>query len=188
LSKSNIMTKIRKNIPLIIIIFLFIPIILLYSRESSENVYLLKKQDSIKARVNENSNDSIMNKTSSYYYIYDAAGNVIGGSFKIIKVGSVKLTDSLTNNYFVMDSTHVYVTAFEKSGTVLWKTDPYMDSKIPEYRTKRPKIVNFIFGESPDYLSNEIKKGTKVIWIRYNNTGFGFLNIQNGKFYHCGQD
>ncbi len=122
-------------------------------------------------------------------YIYDGQGNIIGGSHMRYKPGnSVKLTDSLTNNYFLLDSSHVNITAFNKSGKEIWKTDPYKDSELPEYRTKRPVIVNFEFVTEHWCYGDDLKKGTKTIWINYNNTQAGYINLDNGKFNFCGQD
>jgi hypothetical protein len=137
----------------------------------------------------EHPNDSNrINKMQKTFWVYDGQGNVIGGSGKRIKVGAVKLVDSLTNNYYIMDSTHIYITAYNKSGKVLWKTDPYKDNSIGEYRTKRPVIVHYGFGESHNFFSDKIKEGSKVIWITYNNTQFGFIDLKSGKYYWCGQD
>jgi len=149
---------------------------------------MMRMSDSI---YNANTPDSIKKEkgVSHYYWIYDGQGNVVGGTK--IKKGhqtAVTLTDSITNNYFLLDSSHITITAFDKSNKRFWKTDPYEDNSIMEYRTKRPIIISYSFGLSPDYFSEEIKPGLKVIWITYNNTQFGFIDIRNGKYYFCGQD
>lgn len=120
--------------------------------------------------------------------IYDGNGNVIGGThIKTRPPQKVRLVDSSTNNAFVLDSTHVYITAYNKTGGVLWKTDPWKDNKIEVYRTNRPIIVDMMFGADPGYFDKS-KKGEKVIWIRYINTQFGFIDLKTGKFYFEGQD
>ncbi len=127
-----------------------------------------------------------MSKTT---WIYDGQGNVIGGSK--IKKGhqtSVKLIDSTTTNYFVLDSAHILISAFDKLNKKLWITDPYKDNSIEEYRTKRPIIIQYGFGESSRDYSDNVKKGQKVIWITYNNTQFGFIDLKTGKYHFCGQD
>jgi len=119
---------------------------------------------------------------------YERQEAITGVSSKAKRGKSIKLIDSLTNNYYILDSTHVYIKAFNKSGKVLWKTDPYKDNSISEYRTKRPVIINYGFGVSPNYFSNKIREGLKVISIRYSNSQFGFIDLKSGKYYWCGQD
>jgi len=120
--------------------------------------------------------------------IYDAHGSVIGGThLKTRPPEKVTLTDSSTNNSFVLDSTHVYITAYNKTGGILWKTDPWKDNKIEVYRTNRPIIVDMVFGAAPGY-PDKSKKGEKVIWIEYINTQFGFIHLKTGEFYFMGQD
>jgi hypothetical protein len=116
--------------------------------------------------------------------IYNAQGKVIGGSHIKTTPGKIiKLVDSLTKNYFILDANHVYITAFDKTGKKLWKTDPYKDSNMGEYRTNRPIVVNFTF-ESDNWCSGK----TKVIAITYDNTEFGYLDIKTGKYFSCGRD
>jgi hypothetical protein len=116
--------------------------------------------------------------------IYNSQGNVIGGShIKSTSGKIIKLVDSVTKNYFILDANHIYITAFDRTGKKLWKTDPYKDSNMGEYRTKRPLIVNFEFSSD-----NWCSGNTKVIWINYNNTQAGYIDLKTGKFSFCGQD
>jgi hypothetical protein len=118
--------------------------------------------------------------------IYDGKGNIIAGTHIKFRPGNeVKILDSLTNNYYVLDSSHIYITAYNKDGKELWKTDPYKDSKIEEYRVIRPVIVNFEFITSHWCYRNKLKK---TIWINYNNTQAGYIDLNSGKFHFCGQD
>jgi|GEM_PF-2973769 len=158
----------------------------------SDSIFIreaLEEEDSIMARRYRNPNDTnLFRNTKGTFWIYDGQGNVIGGSGKWEKVGPVKLIDSLTNNQYILDSTHINITAFDKSGKVKWITDPYKDNSIEEYRTKRPVIIHYGFGKSPGERPDLIKEGLKVIWITYNNTQFGFIDLESGKYYYCGQD
>ncbi len=43
---------------------------------------------------------------------------------------SVKLVDSTSGNYFVLDSAHITVSAFDRNGKALWKTDPWKDNDL----------------------------------------------------------
>jgi len=92
------------------------------------------------------------------------------------------LTDTISGTKFILDSTQIYVTAIDKSGKQLWRTDPWKDNKLEEYRVKRPIIVSF------DFANNKWTNNREVIWIVYNNTQFGIINKSNGKFTWFGQD
>jgi len=132
---------------------------------------------------------SMLNHMSKTIWIYDGQGNVIGGSrMKKGPQKSVKLTDSISNDSYILDSAHITITAYDRFDKKIWSTDPYKDNSIEEYRTKRPIIINYGFGKSPNYFPDKIKEGLKVIWITYNNTQFGFIDIKTGKYYYCGQD
>jgi hypothetical protein len=120
-------------------------------------------------------------------YVYDGQGNIIGGSHIKCRPGNeLKIMDSLNNNYYILDSSHIYITAYNKVGQKLWKTDPYKDSKIEEYRVTRPVIVNFEFITSHWCYGRD--KSKKSIWINYNNTQAGYIDLNSGKFHFCGQD
>jgi hypothetical protein len=121
--------------------------------------------------------------------IYDGHGNVIGGSHIRIPQGvPVTRTDSASGNTFVLDSAHIIVSAYDKNGNVLWKTDPWKDNKIETYRTARPVIVDFRILPLDNRYSNRLPDGTTVLWIVYINTQFGFLDLKSGNFIFCGQD
>ena len=98
------------------------------------------------------------------------------------KVKSEILVDSLTGVNFHLDSTHIYITAINPSGDTLWRTDPWKDNKLSKYRVKRPVIVYFNFG------IDKRNDNKEIIWITYNNTQFGHLDKESGKFHFKGQD
>ena len=117
--------------------------------------------------------------------IYDSHGNIKSGSFiKTVPPQVVTLKDTILNYTFVLDSSHNYVTAHDSIGNIVWKTDPYKDNRIEEYRTKRPIIVDFLFGPKDNVDSTE---RNKVLWVMYSNTQFGFLNLKTGKYEFVGQ-
>jgi len=125
--------------------------------------------------------------TQGQTYNYDGQGNIIGGSHIKFRPGNeVKILDSLTNNYYILDSSHIYITAYDKAGKILWKADPYIDSKLEEYRVTRPVIVNLKFITSHWCYHGDDPK--KTIWINYNNTQAGYIDLNSGKFHFCGQD
>jgi hypothetical protein len=101
--------------------------------------------------------------------------------------GSVKLFDSTTGNIFVLDTKHVCISAFDKNGTILWKTDPHKDGNLANYRVANPKIVNFELGWTHECSWCGIPGNSRVIWIEYDNSQIGFLDLSSGKFHFCGQ-
>jgi len=97
------------------------------------------------------------------------------------KIKKDTLIDTIFGVKFIVDKERIYITAIDKSGKQLWKTDPAVDSKLEEYRVKRPTIVYF------KLVSD--KSGKKIaVEIAYNNSQFGYLDEKSGKFTFVGQD
>jgi hypothetical protein len=96
-------------------------------------------------------------------------------------------TDSLTDNSsglkFYLDMSMIYISAVDKHGKLLWKTDPWKDNNLMPYRAKRPRISYFKLINNKKAKNNE-----EVIGIGYNNSQFGFLDKLTGKFTFEGQD
>jgi hypothetical protein len=92
------------------------------------------------------------------------------------------LIDNLTGSKFYLDTNKIYVYAFDKSGKLLWKTDPWKDNNLMEYRVKRP-IIRFF-----EFENNKWTDSVEVIGIGYNNSQFGYLDKLTGKFTFHGQD
>ncbi len=95
---------------------------------------------------------------------------------------SQTIIDTKTGTKFTLDSTQIFVDAFDKKGKLIWRTDPWKDKKLKEYRVKRPIIIQFKFA------NNKWTFHKKAIWIVYNNTQFGTINLLSGKFTWLGQD
>lgn len=115
-------------------------------------------------------------------YRYDAKGNLIDGShIQLRNLGEVVLKDSAGITY-VLDSVHVSVAAYSIGGKMLWQTDPWKDNTLPEYRTKRPVIVQFRLIKTIPDMPGEF------IYIKYNNTQFGVIHKKDGTFDWFGQD
>lgn len=92
------------------------------------------------------------------------------------------LVDSLSGTNFILDSSNIYISAVNLNNDTIWKTDPWKDNSLMEYRVKRPIIARY-------YLANNKWTGDKeVIWIVYNNTQFGIVDKETGKFQWFGQD
>jgi len=98
------------------------------------------------------------------------------------RIKNYTLTDSITGGTFVLDTTNIYITAFDKSGKQLWRTDPWKDNDLGIYRVQRPVIVYYSLANS-DRANKE-----EVIWITYQNTQFGYIDKKDGKFTFLGQD
>ena len=92
------------------------------------------------------------------------------------------LIDKTTGIKFILDKARINITAIDKVGKVIWKTDPATDNKLEEYRVKRPTIIYFSFG------FDKTKEKNEVIYISYNNSQSGYLDKKNGKFKFEGQD
>ena len=97
-------------------------------------------------------------------------------------VSTNALLDKEKKSRFILDSIQVHITAIDSNGTRLWSTDPWKDNNLTVYRVKRPVIVAFYF------VKNKFTDGKDAIWIVYNNTQFGFLEKDTGKFTWLGQD
>jgi hypothetical protein len=92
------------------------------------------------------------------------------------------LIDNLTGSRYYLDTAQIYIYAFDQFGKLQWKTDPWKDNSLMEYRVKRPKILYFRFRK------DEWTDSVEVIAILYNNSQFGYLDKLTGKFKFQGQD
>ncbi len=137
---------------------------------------------------------------SQYCYIYDSNGNIIYGSNWNTKKGkSITLYDFATQTSFVLDSSRTVISAFDKKGKLKWKTNPYKDNKVREYRTNNPIIVYYSMGLTKNYYRRRISPfSTEIsdyfylkkmlISISYNNSQFGSIDLNDGFYYFMGQD
>jgi hypothetical protein len=118
-------------------------------------------------------------------------------AYKVAFANSLKihvLIDKVNFTKYTLDTARVYIAAVDSSGRQLWKTNPREASRLEPYRTSKPIIWRFYFGNfSPDdYISKKEKrkkkkngtldKGIEVIWIVYNNTQLGFVDKRTGEF------
>jgi hypothetical protein len=98
------------------------------------------------------------------------------------KIEDFILIDTTNETNFILDADQIYVTAIDKDGNQLWRTDPYTDNNLMKYRVERPIIVYFYF------VNSKRTNNEEVIWIVYNNTQFGIIDKLTGKFTFYGQD
>ena len=97
------------------------------------------------------------------------------------------LTDSSSGYIFVLDSTHRIISAFEKSGRPLWKTDPSKEGIMTSHSIENPVVVYIALGWTHDCHWCRIPVDSRVIWIRYNNGQMGSLDLLTGSFRSGGQ-
>ena len=129
-------------------------------------------------------NKSVQLKERFSYGVFDS-------STIVKKMDVITLTDSVTNKYFELDSTHTKITAFDSKKNLLWSTDPWLDNNIPIWRVLRPVIMGFVLSKTKrDFVHSRenIKEGEPIINISYNNTQFGFIIAKTGVFVWLGQD
>ena len=109
-------------------------------------------------------------------------GQYIGLNTQKDRILKDTLIDNLTGAKYIIDKERIYITAIDKNGKQIWKTDPVVDANLEEYRVKRPVIIYFVFDRDKSDNNKE------VIAIAYNNSQFGYLNKLTGKFDFTGQD
>jgi hypothetical protein len=127
------------------------------------------------------------NKDSAW--INDFDGHYIWDSRSKSKEGkTLTILDSITNNFYVLDTSHTIITAFNKSKKIIWKTNPREDNSLPEYRHKNPTITYFKINTIGWNVAGKYKIGDRMISISYSNSQFGFLDLKTGKFFFAGQD
>ena len=99
----------------------------------------------------------------------------------------VRVTDSVSERYFVLDKEHRTVTGYDKNNTLLWKCDPRQDPAMTEYRQKDPVITVFTFVR-PRPEQKEVLPAPPYIRVQYSNTQAGDIDPESGEFTFRGQD
>jgi hypothetical protein len=87
--------------------------------------------------------------------------NLDSGNSKVITVSkgrvpwgqSVTLVDSSSGNYFVLDSAHITVSAYDRNGKILWKTNPWKDNHLDTRERKINCVRIFSCCALPNALS-----------------------------------
>lgn len=110
--------------------------------------------------------------------VYDKMGNILSGRFyKTFPSGPILLKDEVLNYTFVLDSNHIYISAYDSIGHLLWKTDLYKENLNSSDRATR-MVTNIYFGKNTDI---HLSKPHKVLWVRYGRAG-GYLDLKTGVF------
>lgn len=92
------------------------------------------------------------------------------------------LTDSATGVKYVLNRKRNFIAAIDVRGNILWETDPRETADVGEYRVTHPKIIEMGFRYNVEGLYHD------VIFIRYNNSQFGYVVKETGQFVWQGQD
>jgi len=126
------------------------------------------------------------NKDSAW--INDLNGHLIWDSRSKSKDGkAITLLDSITNNYYILDTSHTIICAYNSLDHMLWKTNPRKDSSLPDYRHKNPIISFFKLGKLSSDSWDGHKEGEMVIFICFSNSQSGFIDLKTGRFTFGGQ-
>lgn len=100
-----------------------------------------------------------------------------------------EIIDKKSGMKFIVDSTEIYISAYNKKGNLIWKRDPWKEEELMLYRHNRPIIVEFSFDNIPSTsTSKKWLPSKEVIWIRYSNSQMGWLDKITGEYFHFGQD
>jgi hypothetical protein len=106
------------------------------------------------------------------------------GSWQGLRNGVTEYTlvDNELRMKFVLDSARINISAYDFSGNMIWRTDPWLDNRLVVHnRVKRPTIVYYSF------LSQGLDN-KEVISISYSSKQFGNVDRRTGKFQNLGKD
>ncbi len=92
------------------------------------------------------------------------------------------LIDTISGISFALDTSQQIITAINHNGDTLWQTTPSTNLNVQEYRIKNPKIVYYNFKQ------DEFQNNKEVIWVIFQNTQFGVIDKETGKYIMYGQD
>ena len=192
--KKQISKNIMKGVNKLILILLFIGSQINFIEAQirlSENDFNKQEDDSLLNVILKMQKERELHKDNKdSAWVNDLNGHTAWDSRAKSKEGKqVIIIDSITNNYYVLDSTHTIITAYNSSKQIIWKTNPRKVNHLSEYRHQNPVIIYYKIGKLPDNIYGSLsKKGEKVIFISYSNSQFGFLDLKTGKFTYEGQD
>lgn len=103
----------------------------------------------------------------------------VDNSYENIKRKSSKeLIDSKQNKYLLLDEIDQTIYSFDYNNNFRWKTIISTDY----YRFKNPKIDVFEVGKSSMVNNKEI------VFIKLENSVFGYIDLRNGNFTELGND
>jgi hypothetical protein len=123
-------------------------------------------------------------------------------------VPPITYRDAQSGVIFYVESDGRHVAALDQRGKLLWVRNPFVDSNMCPYRSAHPFIISLEDArggwQTPDYnasirdmIIDAIKRGTKAtppekaarfVFLRFNSSQMGYLNIGTGDFFFAGQN
>ncbi len=86
------------------------------------------------------------------------------------------LTDSIIGRKYVLQPSKLIITAYDKTGLPLWKTNLRHSLGLSSWQSDRVEVVRFEF--TSDLKSRQID----AILVSFSNRQFGYLNKWTGEF------
>ncbi len=119
--------------------------------------------------------------------------------------GAIELFDSISGNFLRLDSTHTTVSAVDKNGQILWKTDldnnlwaeflPFRGKNDIAWRKRiriredtRPEVTYFRLSKESEDSWCRSPNGSATLAIRFYRISFVGLDVKNGKILCGGRD
>ncbi len=139
----------------------------------------LTKQDSILQEfisLNSNTKDSIWINKLKGITVWDSRR-------KLFYRRPCLIIDSLTKNFYILDSSHSSITAYKSMKNVMWEINPYKKGGVNNYRHKNPTIWHLNIEPK-----NRDGSGERVLHVSYTNSQFGYIDLKSGEFHYQGQD
>ena len=98
--------------------------------------------------------------------------------------------DRLTNTVIYVESDGRHVSAIDSSGKILWTRNPFVDSQLCPYRTDHPIIVQIapVTGEDANIAKAYKRAASHFVWIRFDSSQMGYLDVRTGDFLFGGHD
>ena len=118
-------------------------------------------------------------------------------------------SDPETGNIFTVNSDGRHVSAKNANGQLLWISNPFVDTNMCPYRTIHPYISRIGAAYDGRFTPAQIvqqlikisdlnpksivwrtrpKSDDRFVWVTFNSSQRGYVNIRNGYFYFMGQD
>jgi hypothetical protein len=115
-------------------------------------------------------------------YVYQP---VLNQDFVVPKV----LVDPRTKISYFLDSDGRHISAIDPAAKLLWRADPFVDSKLESYRNSHPIILDFQFVDDSWWkIHSYLGRADGFLYIAFNSSQFGVVRKSNGRFIFFGQD
>ena len=94
----------------------------------------------------------------------------------------IRITDKETGIIYEVQGDRRTVVAKKPNGDLVWKINPFVDSKMRPYRVDYPYIDYFVVWKY------STRPESPVLRICFNSSQFGDIELESGKFRYHGQD